>query len=73
MKDVAEGVFCPLRCFAALPQNLAPLWGWMEVLAVVAFYPRALGLIAFLSSSIFLMLDEKPHVFVGLHTRLINV
>ena len=31
------GAFCPLRCFAALPRNLAPLWGWMEVLAVAAF------------------------------------
>ena len=41
------GGFCPLRCFAALPRNLAPLWGWMEVLAVAAFYPRALGLGAF--------------------------
>ena len=41
------GGFCPLRCFAALPRNLAPLWGWTEVLAVAAFYPRALGLGAF--------------------------
>ena len=48
MKDVVAGTFCPLRCFAALPRNLAPLWGWMEVLAVAAFYPRALGLVAFL-------------------------
>jgi len=48
MKDVVVGAFCPLRCFAALPRNLAPLWGWMEVLVVVAFYPRALGLVAFL-------------------------
>ena len=44
MKDVVGRVFRPLRCFAALPRNLAPLWGWMEDLAVVAFYPRALGL-----------------------------
>ncbi|MCI6247183.1 MAG: hypothetical protein SOX03_03175 [Collinsella sp.] len=58
------------RGFAA---KVAPLWGWMEVLAVVAFCPRALGLVAFWSSSIFLMLDEKPHVFVGVHTRLKNV
>ena len=42
------GAFCPLRCFAALPRDLAPLWGWMEVLAVLAFYPRALRLVAFL-------------------------
>ena len=48
MKDVVVAAFCPLRCFAALPRNLAPLWGWMEVLAVAAFYPRALGLVAFL-------------------------
>ena len=48
MKDVVGRVFRPLRCFAALPRNLAPLWGWMEDLAVVAFYPRALGLVAFL-------------------------
>ena len=48
MKDVAEGDTCPGRCFAALPRNLAPLRGWMEVLAVAAFYPRALGLVAFL-------------------------
>ena len=72
MKDVVVGAFCPLRCFAALPRNLAPLRGWMEVLAVAAFYPRALGLVAFWSSSLFLMLNEKPHVFAGVHTRLIN-
>ena len=42
------GAFCPLRCFAALPRKLALLWGWMEVLAVATFYPRALGLVAFL-------------------------
>ena len=48
MKDVVVGAFSPLRCFAALPRNLAPLWGWMEVLAVAVFYPRALGLVAFL-------------------------
>jgi len=48
MEDVVVGAFCPLRCFAALPRNLAPLWVWMEVLAVVAFYLRALGLVAFL-------------------------
>ena len=48
MKDVVVGAFSPLRCFAALPRNLAPLRGWMEVLAVAAFYPRALGLVAFL-------------------------
>ena len=72
MKDVAEGDTSPLRCFAALPRNLAPLWGWMEVLAVAAFCPRALGLVAFWSSSLFLMLNEKPHVFAGVHTRLIN-
>ena len=48
MKDVVVGAFRPLRCFVALPRNLAPLWGRMEVLAVAAFYPRALGLVAFL-------------------------
>ena len=48
MKGVAEGAFCPFRCFAPLARNHAPLWGWMEVLAVAAFYPRALGLVAFL-------------------------
>ena len=48
MKDVVGRVFRPLRCFAALPRKLAPLWGWMEVLAVAAFNPRALGLVAFL-------------------------
>ena len=48
MKDVAEGDACPGRCFAALPRNLAPLWGWMGGVAVAAFYPRALGLAAFL-------------------------
>ena len=48
MKDVVVGAFSPLRCFAALPRNLTPLRGWMEVLAVAAFYPRALGLVAFL-------------------------
>ena len=37
MKDVVVGGFCPLRCFAALPRNLAPLWGWMGDLAVAAF------------------------------------
>ena len=47
MKDVAEGALCPFRCFAALPRNLAPLWGWMEDLAVAVFCPRALGLVAF--------------------------
>ena len=41
MKDVVGRVFRPLRCFAALPRNLAPLWGWMEDLAVAAFYPFA--------------------------------
>ena len=46
MKDVVGWVFHPLRCFAALPRKLALLWGWMEDLAVVAFYPRALGLVA---------------------------
>ena len=30
-------VFRPFRCFAALPRNLAPLWGWMGDLAVAAF------------------------------------
>ena len=29
MKDVVVGAFCPGRCFAALPRNLALLWGWM--------------------------------------------
>ena len=48
MKDVAEGAFCPGRCFAPLARNHALLWGWMEVLAVAAFYPGALGLVAFL-------------------------
>lgn len=48
MKDVVGRVFRPLRCFAALPRKLALLWGWMEVLAVATFYPRALGLVAFL-------------------------
>ena len=48
MKGVAEGAFCPFRCFAPLARNLAPLWGWMEDLAVAAFCPRALGLGAFL-------------------------
>ena len=50
MKDVivGGGGLCPGRCFAALPRNLAPLWRWMEDLAVAAFYPRALGLAAFL-------------------------
>ena len=48
MKDVVVAAFSPLRCFAALPRNFAPLWGWMEVLAVAAFYPRALVLVAFL-------------------------
>ena len=66
------GGFCPLRCFAALPRNLAPLWGWMEVLAVAAFYPVLWGWAPFRSSSLFLMLDEKPHVFAGVHTRLIS-
>ena len=27
MKDVVVEAFGPLRCFAALPRNLAPLWG----------------------------------------------
>ena len=48
MKDVVVGAFCPGRCFAALPRNLAPLWGWMGGVAVAAFYPLALGLAAFL-------------------------
>ena len=48
MKGMVEGAFCPLRCFAALPRNHALLWGWMEDLAVAAFYSRALGLAAFL-------------------------
>lgn len=29
MKHVVGRVFCPLRCFAALPRKLALLWGWM--------------------------------------------
>ena len=45
---VADGDTCPGRCFAALPRNLAPLWGWMGGVAVAAFYPRALGLAVFL-------------------------
>ena len=48
MKDVVVGAFGPFRCFAALPRNLAPLWGWMGGVAVAAFYPRALGLAVFL-------------------------
>ena len=43
MKDVAEGTFCPGRCFAPLARNLAPRWGWMEDLAVAAFYPFAVS------------------------------
>ena len=53
MKDVAEGAFGPFRCFAALPRNLALLWGWMEDLAVAAFYPRALGLVAFFGAHLY--------------------
>ena len=48
-------------------------FGPLSLFRGFAAKPRAtLGLIAFWSSSIFLMLDEKPHVFVGVHTRLIN-
>ena len=72
MKNVVGRAFRPLRCFATLPRKLALLWGWMEVLAVATFYPRALGLVAFLELILFLMLNEKPHVFAEVHTRLIN-
>ena len=41
MKDVVVGAFCPLRCFAALPRNLAPLWGWMGDAVVAESYPFA--------------------------------
>ena len=48
MKDVAEGAFCPGRCFAALPRKARYFGdGWGGV-AVAAFYPRALGLAVFL-------------------------
>ena len=40
MKDVVGREFRPLRCFAALPRNLAQLWGWMGDLAVGAFSER---------------------------------
>ena len=37
-----------LSLFRGFAAKGALLWGWMEVLAVAAFYPRALGLVAFL-------------------------
>ena len=47
MKDMVVGAICPLRCFAGLPRNLAPLWDEGEDGVAAVFYPRALGLVAF--------------------------
>ena len=73
MKDVAEGgAFVPFavsRLCRETSRHFEDGWRlWLLLPSIPVFW----GWLPFWSSSLFLMLNEKPHVFAGVHTRLIN-
>ena len=72
MKDVVVGAFVPFavsRLCHETSRHFGDGWRFWLLLPSI---PVLWGWLPFWSSSLFLMLNEKPRVFAGVHTRLIN-
>ena len=72
MKDVAEGPYVPFAVSRLCRETTRYFGDAGRTGLLPSFVPVLWGWLPFRNSSLFLMLDEKPHVFAGVHTRLIS-